>query len=186
VGARGSTLESDPDSDSDVRSGFGKEKSSSSSSLVCKRREVKNSENVTPRLHVSMAKASYVRGPNSSSGARYGLHMDTKEKRARQRRINHNGKEHHVPRRHFKVHSRRRLGPQISGFRSAILAHAKGDPKVDELCTARWGQEDVARLDIPVCDLDMFAVEVAHPTKDLKDDRLGKDDKLDLARGRQG
>lgn len=69
MGVRGSALDSD--SDSDVWSDLRKERSSSSSSSsVCKRREVKNSEKVTPRLHASMAKASYVRGPKSSSGAR--------------------------------------------------------------------------------------------------------------------
>ena len=34
-----------------------------------------------------------------------------------------------------------------------------------------------------MCDLDVFAVEVAHPIEDLKDDRLGEDDELNLAWG---
>lgn len=89
----------------------------------------------------------------------------------------------HAPRRHFKVHSRCRFGPQISHFRSVIFAHPKSDPKVYELCTPRSSQENVAWLDIPVCDLDLFAVEVTHSTEDLKEDRLCKDDELDLAWG---
>jgi hypothetical protein len=47
--------------------------SSSSSSERVRRSGVKNSANVAPRLHRSVAGASYVRGPNRSSGARYGL-----------------------------------------------------------------------------------------------------------------
>lgn len=69
VGARGAPLEADPESESGVR----KEKpkpSSSESASVCKRSEVKNSAKVTPRLHASMANASYVREPKRSSGAR--------------------------------------------------------------------------------------------------------------------
>ena len=65
VGGRGSLPDSDPVSDR-VKARC----SSSSSSSVCKRSEVKNSERVTPRLHASIAKASYVLDPKSNSGAR--------------------------------------------------------------------------------------------------------------------
>ena len=89
----------------------------------------------------------------------------------------------HIPCRYFEIHACRGFRPQVPRFCSTILASRERNPKVDKLRTSRRGQEDVTRLDISMCDLDVFAMKVTHAAEDLVDDRLRKDNELDLAGG---